>query len=215
MLTMNRNDLDFVYLPDQTSSNDSAALDYRVTVTTTNFFNLATDPNDHIAIALDCGGEGGNNDPHCGPIVRNGRNIWVTARGFFITRSSGVFSEIWNGTYSPIVNPISNTSGQAFNFLNGTFTIRIRAGYRSGFFANRMTIRITNGTSIFDPVVFEGQAPIGADWVGFHRVALAAISIGAGGFVAPSPASGCIEKSGPGVAFGGYIPFSNFTLTLL
>jgi hypothetical protein len=207
-LTMDRNNLDFYFLPDQTSISNQVSLDVRVTVTTDYFFNLATGAFDHIAIAMDCAGEAGGNNPHCGPIYRNGRNIWVTGRGFFITRSSGVWSEIWNGTSSPVINQITNTSGQTFNPVSGTYTIRIRAGYRAGPFANLMTITITNGYSIFDPVVFQGSAGIGWDWTGNHRVAMAII---ASGSVGPNPGNGCTEPSTPGSAYGGVLPFLDFT----
>ena len=208
-LTMARNNLDFFYLPDYNSSQQGT-LDVRVTITTTNFFNYATNAFDHIPIAIDCAGGAGNNDPHCGPVIRNGRNLWVTARGFFITRSSGVWSELWNGTSSPVIAQLTNTSGQVFNPISGTYTVRIRAGYQTGPYANLMTITITNGTGIYDPVVFQGSAGIGGVWNGFHRVCLAAIATG---FVGPTPSNGCVEPSGAGSAVGGTVPFSGFSVT--
>lgn len=208
-LTMARNNLDFFYLPDYTSSQQGT-LDVRVTITTTNFFNYATNAFDHIPIAIDCAGGAGNNDPHCGPVIRNGRNLFVTARGFFITRAGQVFYEVWNGTASPLFGQVTNTSGQAFNPISGTYTVRIRAGYQTGPYANLMTITITNGTSIYDPVVFQGSAGIGGVWNGFHRVCLAAIATG---FVGPSPSNGCVEPSGAGSAVGGTVPFSGFSVT--
>jgi hypothetical protein len=207
-LTMARNNLDFFYLPDYTSSQQGT-LDVRVTITTTNFFNYATNAFDHIPIAIDCAGGAGNNDPHCGPIFRNGRNLFVTARGFFITRSSGVWSELWNGTSSPVIAQLTNTSGQVFNPISGTYTVRIRAGYQTGPYANLMTITITNGSSIYDPVVFQGSAGIGGVWNGVHRVCIAAIATG---FVGPTPANGCVEPSGAGSAVGGTVPFSGFSV---
>ena len=207
-LTMNRNNLDFIYLPDKTSTQEPT-MDMRVTINASAFFAVATNPFDHMPFALDCAGGAGNNDPHCGPIYRNGRNLFVTARGFFITRS-GVWSEIWNGTGSPVIAQVANTSGQVFDPTQGTYVVRIRAGYSTGFYANMMTITVTRDT-LYGQVVFQGSAGIGATYTGVHRVAIAAIATG---FQGPAPANGCIEPSGPGSAYGGDIPISGFSLNL-
>jgi hypothetical protein len=210
MLTMNRNDLDFAYLPAVTSSSSSSTLDFRITIDTSNFFNRATNADDHVLFALDYSGQSGNNNPHCGPIIRNGQSIFVLARGFIILRDGRVMYEVWNGTFSPSLGIVSNTSGQTFNPLSGTFTIRIRAGYRSGAYANLMTISITSGSSIYDPVVFQGSAGVGWDWTGTHTAGIGAISMG---FIPPS-STGCVETTAAGPAYGGYLPFSGASISV-
>ena len=151
----------------------------------------------------------GSSNPHCGPIIRNGVNLFSTARGFLISRNNGVFSEIWNGTASPVVAPLANTSGQVFTPLTGTYTLRLRAGYSTGsFYENRMYIQISAGTSIYDPVVFSASAPITRPYTGSHRLMIGAIS---DGFVGANPGNGCTEPSGPGSAYGGYVPFTNYS----
>lgn len=204
-LTMNRNDLDFYYGP-TINVPANAYLDLIVSFTTTDFFSKATNPYDHVVIAVDGEGGQGSYNPHCGPIIRNGKNLFSTARGFIITRSGGVLQERWNGTDSPVVNAITNTSGKVFNPVSGTFTARLRFGYTaSANYTNLMLITITSGDR-YGPVVFQGSAN-GFNWT---RPTTSVCLVGAisMGFVPADPAHGCTEPTAPGLAYGGVLPFT-------
>lgn len=211
-LTLAQNDLDFYFLGTGTSVSPTAYMDFRIALDTTNLFNQAVGSFDHIAIALDCNGTSGGNNPHCGPIYRRGQSIWVNARGFIITRSGAVMAEHWNGTFSPGLLNITNTTGGTFNPLaTPVFTVRILAGYRTGAWAEQMYIQIRLGTSGVGTLLFNGTAPgWGWDWTGSHKVALAAI---ASGSRSPND-TGCVEDLSPRNAPGAVLPFSGFELTL-
>lgn len=205
-LTMNRNNYDHYFLPDSIGTTEGYQ-DIRILVTTTDFFNRATNDFDHIFIATDCGGAAGNYDPHCGPIIRNGQNLFTTARGFFIARSGQVSWEVWNGTSSTPGGPLTNTiSGTTFNPVSGTYFIRARFGYSTGPYANMATIEIFKDSRYGAPL-FMGSVASHVAWNGYYRTCFGAIATG---FRGVDPSVGCVEPTGPGSAYGGYIPFQNF-----
>ncbi|MBO9678431.1 MAG: hypothetical protein J7556_09340 [Acidovorax sp.] len=210
-LSLAINDLDFWYLPPRASRLPTRHSDVVCTVDCSGFYANGAD---HMVFALDCEGGQGSDNPHCGPIYRHGQNLWSLARGFIIFGDGGVMAERWNGTFSPGLSSIANTSGAVFSpVVNPVFTVRIRAGYRLGALANRMTIEIRAGTSLRGARLFAGAiegAGWGWDWTGSHRVALAGI---AAGFVAPS-ATGCQEQRLPRSAPDAVLPFSRFQLRL-
>jgi hypothetical protein len=209
-LTMNRNNLDFYFFPQTVAISSDGYVDYRVQVTTSNFFNFATNPSDHLVFAFDAAGGQGSGNPHCGPIIRNGRNLYSTARGFLISRNGNVMIERWNGTANPDVLQVTNTSGASFNPLTGTYFIRIRAGYPGSFaYANLMTITITKD-NLGGEVVFQGSAT-GFNFpnTGSTQGIIGAIALPYDG---ATPQNGCTESTAPGSAYGGSVPFSNFQI---
>lgn len=211
-LTLAVNDLDFYYLPTVVGSDPDATIDVRCTFDTTNFYSKATSgTNEHIVVAIDLDGEQGSNNPHCGPIYRNGRNLWANGRGFIIFQDGSVFAEQWNSTFSPGGMIITNTSGSTFNpTTTPVFTIRLRAGYRSGFYANRMQFFIYEGTNISGAVKFSGEVAWGWDWTGNYPGVIAAIG---NNFKKPAD-SGCIEELLPRADYQAVVPFSDASLAV-
>lgn len=206
-LSLALNDLDFYFLPTETSASEG----YNDVICALDATSYYSNGGDHIAFALDCNGAQGSNNPHCGPIYRNGGNLWANGRGFIIFGNGTVMAEQWNSTSSPGLTTISNTSGATFNPASTpTFTVRIKAGYRSGVWANTMTIEIREGSSFFGTVLFTGSIGWGWDWTGSHTVAIAGI---AGGFVSPN-STGCSEVLVPRTAPSAVVGFSNFDLRL-
>ena len=208
-LTLAANDLDFYYLRVVNSSSPSQYNDLFCVVDTSKYFSRG---GDHIVFALDCTGGQGSNNPHCGPIIRNGENLWAHARGFIIFGDGTVLAEHWNGTSSPGLSPIRNTSGATFNpATTPLFNVRIIAGYRSGDWANKMTITIREGSGTRNRIVFSGVAEgWGWDWTGTHKCAIGAIGPG---FVSPN-STGCSEQLVPRRAPNAVLPFDNFYLTV-
>lgn len=208
-LSLAVNDLDFYQLPDATSTHDTAYNDLRVTVDASQFFGQG---GDHLVFALDLQGGQGSGNPHCGPIVRHDANLWATARGFILRANGQVQAELWNGTAAPGIVDVVNQSGAIFDpAATPVFTVRIRAGYQRGPWAQRMHIAIFAGDSIYGPKVFEGQS-IGWlwDWSGTHRAAIGAIAMG---FVAPAQ-TGCVEQLAPRSAPGAVVPFNHLELRI-
>ena len=183
--------------------------DFFCVVDTSNFFSKG---GNHIVFALDCTGGQGSNNPHCGPIYRNGENLWAHARGFIIFGDGTVRAEQWNGTSNPGLLTISNTSGATFNpATTPLFNVRITAGYRSGVWANKMIITIREGAGTQNKVLFSGIAEgWGWDWTGTHKCAIGAIGPG---FVSPN-STGCSEQRIPRSAPNAVLPFNNFYLAV-
>jgi hypothetical protein len=175
------------------------------TVTTSSFYSNGAW---HIALPLDLQGAQGSGNPHCAPIYRNGTNLWADGRGFIIFSDGTVEAEQWNSTFSPgISSPLTNLDGTGFNpATTPTFTVRIKAGYRSGIYANTMQIQIYDGTSIYGTLLFTGSVPWGWDWTGSHKAAIAGIGYN---FKRPVD-SGCVEELLPRAASAAVLPFSNF-----
>jgi hypothetical protein len=205
------NDLDFYYLPVRTSLVASRHTDVVCTVDCSRLFVNGAH---HMVFALDCTGGQGSYNPHCGPILRRGENLWSEARGFIIFSDGTVMAERWNGTAMPVLTTVANTSGAVFDpALHPIFTVHIQAGYRSGAFADRMRITIHQGITVDGSVLLDGEvagAGWGWDWSGVHKVAIAAI---AAGFVPPS-ATGCVEEILPRSAPDAVLPFAGFKLRL-
>ena len=210
-LTLDINDLDFYYLPPRLSLSASRHSELTCTVDCSWFFAQGAN---HMVFALDCTGEQGSYNPHCGPVYRHGQNLWSEARGFIIFADGTVMAERWNGTAMPALVTVANTSGAVFNpALNPVFTVRIRAGYRAGGWANRMDLAIHQGITADGPVLLAGEVAgeaWGWDWTGVHRVALAAIGWE---FVTPND-TGCVEQRVPRGARNAILPFTHFKLRI-
>jgi hypothetical protein len=206
------NDLDFHYLPARASLAATAHVDLVCTVDCAQFFSKAAH---HMVFALDCVGEQGSYNPHCGPILRHGANLFSEARGFILFADGAVEAERWNGTAMPVVVAVDNTSGTVFQpAAHPIFTVHIQAGYRAGAYANRMLITIHQGITIDGPVMFKGEIAgtgWGWDWSGTHRAAVGGIALG---FVAPS-ATGCVEEVLPRSAPESVLPFVGFELRVV
>lgn len=208
-LSLATNSLDFVYLPPTTSGSDTVSNDMRVTVDTSAFY---ANGGDHIAFALDCQGVQGSNNPHCGPILRRGANLWANARGFIIFGDGTIWAEQWNSTFSPgFKKDMVNGSGVTFNpATTPVFTVRIRAGYRVGFWANTMRIDVYQGTSIYGTLLYSGIASgWGWDWTGSHLASFAAIALD---FKEPYKTN-CVEEIIPRGAPNAVVGFSNLSLS--
>lgn len=213
-LSLVTNDLDFYMLPVETSTIDSITTDLICTIDSSAFYSNATSAAfEHIAFVVDAAGDSGFNNPHCGPIIRRGQSLWSVGRGFIIFQNGFVQAEQWNGTFSPGFLDITNISGNTFNpMTTTTWTVRIRAGYRTGVWANTMRIDIYAGTNTFGTLLFQGIATgWGWDWNGTHKAGIAAI---ADGFVKPADTS-CIEQIIPRSSPSATVGFSNFDLRLL
>lgn len=208
-LSLAPNDLDFFYLPARTSLVATCHAELVCTVDCSQFFSKGAD---HMIFALDCMGEQGAYNPHCGPIIRHGKNLFAQARGFIIAADSAVVAERWNGTAMPLLQTVDNTASGTFNpTTHPIFTVHIRAGYRAGAYADRMQITIHQGLTIQGPVLFTGEvsgAAWGWDWSGTHNAAIGAIALG---FVAPSE-TGCVEELLPRSAPDAVLPFVGFKL---
>lgn len=211
-LTLAQNDLDFYYLPAKTSSVATAYNDLICTVDTSAFFSNGAD---HVAFAVDCQGVQGSNNPHCGPILRRGSNLWANARGFIVFGNGTVLAEQWNSTFSPgLSSPLPNSAGGTFNpATTPVFTVRIKGGYRAGIWANTMTIEIRQGTSLFGTLLFSASVPWGWDWTGSHLAAIAGIGGAVNGFVRPVD-TGCVEQLLPRGAASAVMPFSGEDLRI-
>jgi len=206
------NDLDFYHLPARTSVVATHHADLRCTVDCSQFFSRAAD---HMIFALDCTGGQGSYNPHCGPIFRNGENLFGEARGFIVFADGMVVAERWNGTAMPALVTVANTSGAVFDpMVHPYFTVHIQAGYRLGGYANRMHITIHQGITVDGALLFDGEvtgAGWGWDWSGSSRAAIGGIAMG---FVPPS-ATGCVEELLPRSAPDAVLPFVGFKLRLM
>ena len=194
-LTLARNDLDFVYAPTATSSVSTPLFQFECRVNTTTFF---ANGGNHVAFCIDATGGQGSSNPHCGPIYRNGQNLWATGRGFIIFGDGTVMAEEWNGTSSPGLATVGTFNRAA----NPHFFVRIKAGYRAGALANTMQINVLAADYT---MLLNTSVPWGWDWSGTHRAAVAAI---APGFVSPN-STGCVETTAAGSAPSATVPFSD------
>lgn len=211
-LSLAINDADFYYHPPRVSLNGKRHNDLVCTVDCSLFFSRGAN---HMLFALDCTGGQGSYNPHCGPIIRRGENLWSEARGFIIFSDGTVMAERWNGTAMPGIAAVSNTSGASFDpAVSPVFTLHIQAGYRAGPFADRMRITLHEGLTLGGAVLFVGEVTgsgWGWDWTGLHRAAIGGIGTH---FVTPND-TGCVEQQGPGDAPGAVLPFTGFKLRVL
>ena len=212
---LNNNDLDFMYTSPQPGTWDSRY--HTELICTVNASTFFANGGNHLVFALDTEGGQGTNNPHCGPIIRNGENLWANARGIIVFGDATVQSERWVSSVSPITAGISSTAGTGWNATTakGTWTIRINAGYIGGAqYSTRMRVRIYSGTSIAGTLMFDGQTAETTTWQWFYAQSNKRAAIGGigPGFVAPSD-TGCVEQKVSRTAAGANFAYSNYTLT--
>ena len=87
------NDLDFYCLPERSSL---AATRHNDLVCTVDCSRLFVNGAHHVVFALDGTGGQGSYNPHCGPIIRHGKNLWSEARVFIFFADGVVEAERWN-----------------------------------------------------------------------------------------------------------------------
>lgn len=204
-LSLAQNDLDFYYYPTPvTSSVNTTTIEMICVVDSSSFYSNATSGSlDHIAFCIDATGEQGTSNPHCGPIIRNGRNLWSTGRGFILWQDGSVMAEEWNGTFSP---GLSASLGSFSWAANPSVRVQIIAGYRAGPWANEMRIVVRNSSTYI--TLLDATVPWGWDWSGNHTGAIAAIG---NGFVKPVD-TGCVENLSARADYLATVPFSSFTM---
>lgn len=216
-MVMTRNNLEFLYSGYKTTSASTGYMEVIMTLDTSAFFNLATNTNDHIGVALNTAGDAsvfapdGTRD-HCGAIIRHGMPLWDVARGFIIFRDGRIWSEHWyEGAPAGTPGFGYTDFGYCFNpLLVPVFTVRIRAGYRVGTYGERMAIDVFAGSGTGGTLLAGLESPWGWDYSGNHRFTLFGIATG---FVAPS-ATGCVETSAAGSAYGATVGISNFNFNV-
>lgn len=212
-LTFTRNDLEFAYSSVINSTNPDAYAELICTFDLSNFWTKATSSFDHFIIAFDTKGDSsvfapdGTRD-HCGQIARNGQPLWDEARGFILYRDGRFSAEHWYAG-----KPAGTPGFGIFDFgstwnpvATSVFTVRMRAGYRSGTYGEKMEIDYFAGTTTGGALLGGGLVPWGWDWTGNHKLAIAGIM---SGFISPND-SGCIETSAAGPGAGAVIGVSNF-----
>ncbi len=217
VMTMARNNLEFLYSGYKASSANTAYMELIMTLDTSNFFNLATNSADHIGIALNADGDSSVTAPdgtrdHCGQIARHGMPLWDVARGFILYRDGRIWSEHWYQGH-PAGTPGFgyNDYGFCFNpLLIPIFTVRIRAGYRVGTYGERMTLDVFAGSGLGGTLLTSLEVAWGWDYTGNHRFALFGIATG---FVSPD-STGCIETSAAGSAAGATVGISNYSFNI-
>lgn len=206
-LRMTRNDLDFFKLPTIKSTSDSTYQELVCTLDVSQFFSLG---GNHIIFTLDPEGSAGSGGPHFGPIVRNGANLFERGRGFIIFGDGAVFSEYWNGTTSPAINPRISDSGRDFKPTETpVFTVRIAAGWRKGAMRERMELTIHKGGPN-GIILFSTTEMFGWNWRGTHTAYIGAI---APNFISPND-TGFVERTGPGSAPSAVIHVSGPSLRI-
>lgn len=206
-LTLVRNDLDFIYASDLAHQAGKTRLNLEFTVS---FDDLFTAGADHLAIVINAE----LTDPHtnhCGPVIRNGKNLWSYGRGFFIRAGNNqVFAEHWNGTASPGVELATLEGGTGFNpSSNPVVRVQILGFVRSSGFDMMIIIIRDNVTGT---VLFQGSKPWGWDDAVTYKAAIAGIAVP--GFVSPND-TGCVEKTGTGNAPNASCTISNITLGMI
>ncbi len=200
------NDLDFVY-SETIPSNGNPDGSLRLTFTL-NFDDFFTAGGDHIPICLNAQVPSPNQPSGC-DIIRNGFNLFSQGRGFYIKAGTNqVYYEHWNGTSSPATGLVANTVSGS-NFSPATYPIvdvTIRAGFRTGTYAELMIIEIRDEGGVLR---FSGSAGLGWDTALTYVVAIGGIATG---YIAPTPAGGCIETTKSGIAPNASATLSNIQL---
>lgn len=211
---LNNNDLDFVYSgPPTAAITPEQHVEFICTVDASNFFANGAD---HMVFVLDTESEQGFNNPHCGPIIRNGQNMWGYARGVVVTGTGVINAERWNGTFSPVIGAFTKTAGAGWTATTAktTWTIRINAGYRtSAQYSTRMRVRIYAGTSTAGALWYDGQTAEAGAWqcpraLPERKFAIAGIGMG---FVKPSD-TGCVEEKVSRANAAAVLQYSNWSL---
>lgn len=185
-LNLQSNDLDFRYLRPAPRPAAPLFAELHAVLDVSRFFARGAD---HLVLALDAAGQAGGNDPHCGPIVRHGQNLFTHARGVILAHDGAVVTETWNGTASPVLVPVPNRAGGAVDVnAHRWLTVRLRCHY-----AGLISVRVRKG--IWGDVLFDG-AVASAPWAGSPGPMRACIGGIALGFVPPSD-TGCVEQIAP------------------
>lgn len=184
-LSLRENDLDFRYLPAVAQASPPDYAEVRAVIDVSRFYSRGAD---HFILALDCEGGQGSDNPHCGPIIRDGRNMFGTARGVIVAAGGAVVVEVWNGTFSPGLAPIANELPDPFDPpAHDCLAVRVRCHYAGG-----IDIRIRAGLG--GAVVFQGGVPSDPwPWAGHMLACIGGIALG---FVAPKD-TGCVEQLAP------------------
>lgn len=184
-LNLQSNDLDFCYLR---TVEQAATPDYAELLAVVDVSRYFANGAHHIVLAVDTSGEAGSNNPHCGPIVRDGQNTFTHARGAILLGDGTVLAETWNGTFSPELVPIPNQVAGSFDpAAHHLLTLRLRCHYSGG-----ISLRVRKG--IGGDVLFDGSVASAAwPWPGHMRASLGGIALG---FVAPKD-TGCVEQIAP------------------
>lgn len=184
-LSLRENDLDFRYLPALAQASVPRYAELRAVIDVSRFFNRGAD---HVVFALDCDGGQGSNNPHCGPVIRDGENLFATARGVVVAADGAVVMEIWNGTSSPGLIAFDNTLKERFDPRDHTcLNVRVRCHYAGG-----VEVRIRKGVA--GKVLFEGFVQTAPHaWTGQMKACLGGIALG---FVAPQETN-CVEQLHP------------------
>ena len=194
-LNLQSNDVDFRYLRPVEQSATPRYAELRALVDVSRFFGRGAD---HIVFALDCEGGQGSDNPHCGPIVRDGKNLFATARGVIVAANGAVVMEAWNGTATPELVPIANMRPGPFDpAAHRILTVRVRCHYAGG-----IEVRIRKGLG--GRVLFDGAVATAARaWPGHMRACIGGIALG---FVAPKE-TGCTEQIAPRSAPGARLAY--------
>lgn len=190
-LNLSLNDLDFVYSPTIAHTVVPDSITYRIVVDSSAFFS---NNGGHMVFSLDTEASTdplNPHKPHCGAVLRRGKDMWSTGRGFIIHADGSIRTEEWNGTFSPDVITVTNSSGTGYNpSVNPVITIQFTCHYGT----SGTTIQIWGGikaSGTSNPLLFEGSAVTPAKtWTGRSRPALGAIGQN---FVKPSD-TGCVEQ---------------------
>ncbi|MBV7542873.1 hypothetical protein [Acidovorax sp. sic0104] len=185
-LHLKYNDVDFRYIDAAWPSGSPAYAELRVVLDVSRFFSRCAH---HVILALDCAGEQGSNNPHCGPIYRDGQNLFSTARGAILLGDGTVMTEVWNGTFSPELAVIPNLIPGPFDpSAHRCLNVRVRCDYAGG-----TSVRIRDGRG--GPVLFAGMLATAAwPYEGEEmRACLGGIALG---FVPPKD-TGCVEQIAP------------------
>lgn len=184
-LNLSGNDLDFCYLPVQQQGGTPAFAELRAVLDVSRFYSRG---GNHAVFALDCEGGQGSGNPHCGPILRDGENLFATARGVIVLADGTVAAETWNGTFSPgLAFFVNSVPGPFDPMAHRCLAVRVRCHYAGG-----IDVRIRRGLG--GAVVFDGALPTAAwPWPGHMRASIGAIALG---FVPPKD-TGCVEQVVP------------------
>lgn len=203
-LTLARNDLDFIYASDVPNTG-ATTLRLEFVISFDDFFTAG---GDHIPFGINMQ----ITDPHtnhCGPITRNGQNLFSYGRGFLIAAGTdNIIAEHWNGTPSPGLQPIARASGSGFNpAVNTQVRVRVVAGMRTGPWANAMLIYIYDMGGV---LLFNGTVGWGWDPEATYKAAIGGIALG---FTSPN-STGCVETSAAGSAPNASATITNISHTL-
>jgi len=205
-LTLIRNDLDFIYTPTIPSPGDETYIVLNFTISFDDFF---TTSGDHIPFAVNCQRPSPNQPSGC-DVIRNGFNLFSEGRGFYIKAGTDqIYSEHWNGTSNPGVGLVYRELGTGFDpAINTQVQVEVKGGFRIGAYTNKIILEIRDMSGT---MLFSGQADLGWDTEASYSGAIGGI---AGGYVGPTPAGGCVEKTDSGIAPNASATISDIVLSV-